>query len=66
MLSNLKQTTKHMQAFHSRSLLSRISVCKSKFQKGGGRQKDQWPHTHTHQEYDKICQEAVVVAAAVR
>jgi hypothetical protein len=23
-------------------------------------------HTHTHQEYDKICQEAVVVAAAVR
>ncbi len=45
MLSNLKQTTKHMQAFHSGSLLSRISVCKSKFQKGGGRQKDQWTHT---------------------
>ncbi len=45
MLSNLKQTTKHMQAFHSGSLLSRISVCKRKFQKGGGSQKDQWTHT---------------------
>ncbi len=45
MLSNLKRTTKHMQAFHSGSFLSRISVCKSKFQKSGGRQKNQWTHT---------------------
>jgi hypothetical protein len=61
MLSNLKQTTKHMQEFHSGSLEFLCAKANSRKVVEGRRISG-----HTHQEYDKICQEAVVAAAAVR